>query len=64
MYNLRSSQSTGMETAWLDRSHGITTCCCRRYVAGRDILLEEICYWRGYVTGGDMLLEGILKGSI
>ena len=57
--SLRSSPSKGMETAWLDRSFGKTTCCWRRFVAGGDILPEIICCRRRYVAGRDMLLEGI-----
>ena len=31
----------------------------RRYIAGEDMLPEEICCRRRYVAGGDMLLEEI-----
>ena len=47
MANLRSSQS---KSAWLDRSCGknnmwLEEICCRmRYVAGGDMLPEEICF--------------------
>ena len=49
--NLRSSQSKGMETAWLFRSCGKNnTCCWRRYVARGDMLLEEIFCQRRYAA--------------
>ena len=58
--NLRSSQSKGMETAWLFRSCGKNnTCCWRRYVARGDMLPEEICCLKRYFARGDMLLKDI-----
>jgi len=58
------SKSQGMETAWLDWSCGKTTCCCRRYVAGGDILTEEICYWRGYIKEVSCQRRYPAKGGI
>ena len=57
--SLRSSPSKGMETAWLDRSFGKTTCCWRRFVAWRYMLPEEICCRRRYIAGENMLPEEI-----
>jgi len=58
--NLRSSQSKGMETAWLYRSCGKNnTCCWGRYVAGGDMLLEEIFCQRRYAVGRYMFTKEI-----